>query len=129
MPENAILNMEEIGYVSVIASPEILEWANNADENKEAVDLSYFFGEDATAVHANQVFYPDRSLIERCALMHDCGDQTKDMLEMWNRVKGDNLSSGIVVFLVVVLLLIVGGITWTTINKRKKKAQQRKKRR
>ena len=34
MPENAILNMEEIGYVSVIASPEVLDWAN--DEEVEA---------------------------------------------------------------------------------------------
>lgn len=125
MPENAILNMEEIGYVSVIASPEVLEWADDAAENEDTVDLSYFFGEDATAVHANQVFYPDRSLIERCALMHDCGDQTKDMLEMWNRVKGDNLSSGMVIFLAVVLVLVVGGIIFAAVNRNKKKAQQR----
>lgn len=125
MPENAILNMEEIGYVSVIASPEVLEWADDAAENEETVDLSYFFGEDATAVHANQVFYPDRSVVERCALMHDCGEQTADMLEMWNRVKGDNLSGGIVIFLVVVLILVVGGIIFATVNKNKKKQQQR----
>lgn len=124
-PENAILNMEEIGYVSVIASPEVLEWADDAAENEEMVDLSYFFGDSATAVHANQVFYPDKSVIDRCALMHDCADQTSDMLEMWNRVKGDNLSVGMVVFLGVVLVLIIAGVVYAIVNNRKKKAQQR----
>ncbi|MBQ0136966.1 MAG: ABC transporter substrate-binding protein, partial [Bacteroidales bacterium] len=71
MPENAILNMEEIGYVSVIADSSILEWANDTTI-EETADLTYFFGEGAEAVHANQVFYPDKSIIDRCALMHDC---------------------------------------------------------
>ncbi len=137
MPENAIRNMEEIGYVSVIASPEILAWADQSadDEDEDSeddsetyapIDLTYFFGDSATAVHANPVFYPDRSVIERCALMHDCGEQTKDMLDMWSRVKGDNLSSGILIFLGVVVILVVGGVVYSVISKRNKKSQQRK---
>ncbi len=125
-PENAILNMEEIGYVSVIASPEVLEWADDEEENEETVDLTYFFGDSATAVHANSVFYPDQSVIDRCALMHDCGEQTKDMLDMWSRVKGDNLSSGILIFLGVVVVLVVGGVCYSVITKRNKKSNQRK---
>lgn len=121
MPENAILNMEEIGYVSVIASPEILEWADDEEANEETVDLSYFFGEGAEAVHANPVLYADRSVIERCALMHDCGDETEAMLAMWNRVKGDNLSSGMVIIIVVVVLAIVLFAVIQTMNRRRQR--------
>jgi spermidine/putrescine transport system substrate-binding protein len=128
MPQNAILNMEEIGYVSVVASPEILEWAND-EEVKETSNLTYFFGEGAEAVHANHVFYPDQSVIERCALMHDCGDKTEDMLAMWSRVKGDNLSAGLVVFILIVMAVIVFTIIIRTVNnKRQQKMRQNKKR-
>lgn len=124
-PDNAIRNMEEIGYVSVIASPEILEWAND-EEIEETSDLSYFFGEKATAVHANHVMYPDLSVIERCALMHDCADQTEDMLKMWTRVKGDNLGSSMIIIVVVTILAIMFGVILQTLNRRKQRAMQRK---
>lgn len=124
-PDNAIRNMEEIGYVSVIASPEILEWAND-EEIEETSDLSYFFGEKATAVHANHVMYPDLSVIERCALMHDCADQTEDMLKMWTRVKGDNLGSSMIIIVVVTILAIMFGVILQALNRRKQRAMQRK---
>ena len=127
MPENAILNMEEIGYVSVVADSTILAWAN--DEEIEATsNLTYFFGEGAEAVHANHAFYPDQSVIERCALMHDCGDKTEDMLAMWSRVKGDNLSMGLVIFILVILALIVMVFVIQAINRKKQRDKQRKKR-
>lgn len=125
MPENAILNMEEIGYVSVIASPEILDWADD-EEIEETADLSYIFGEGATAVHANQVLYPDKSVIDRCALMHDCGDETEAMLAMWSRVKGDNLSMGVVIFIIVVLVLVVAFAVFQTISKKRQRDMQRR---
>lgn len=128
MPENAILNMEEIGYVSVIASPEIMEWANDPESNPEASNLSYFFGEDADSVHANHVFYPDQKIIERCALMHDCGDKTEDMIAMWSRVKGDNLTMGMVIFVCIILALIVVVFVIQAINRKRQRDLQRKKR-
>jgi spermidine/putrescine transport system substrate-binding protein len=79
-------------------------------------------------VHANHVFYPDQTVIERCALMHDCGDKTEDMLAMWSRVKGDNLSSGLVIFIVVVLVLIVVAVIIRAINNKRQRDLQRKKR-
>ena len=127
MPENAILNMEEIGYVSVVASPEILEWAND-EEVEEASNLSYFFGEGAEAVHANHVFYPDQSVIDRCALMHDCGEKTEAMLAMWSRVKGDNLSTGLVVFILVVLAMIMVVVVLQALKRKHQRELQRKKR-
>ena len=129
MPENAILNMEEIGYVSVIASPEIMEWANDAEANAEAVDLSYFFGPEATAVHANQVLYPDRSVIERCALMHDCNVKTEAMLDMWNRVKGDNLGgSSLMIVVGIVILVLIAFFVILGINRNKQKKLRNRRR-
>jgi len=127
MPENAILNMEEIGYVSVIASPEILEWANDEENYEETVDLTYYFGEGADSVHANPVLYADKSVIERCALMHDCGDQTEAMLAMWNRVKGDNLSNTMVIIIVVFVLLVVVFAVIQAMNRRRQRALHTKK--
>lgn len=127
MPENAILNMEEIGYVSVVASPEILEWANDSSITQTA-NLTYFFGEGADSVHANQVFYPDQLVIERCALMHDCGVMTEDMLAMWSRVKGDNLSPALIVFILVVMALIIFVVILQSINRNRQRNMQRKRR-
>lgn len=116
-PDNAIANMEEIGYVSVIATPEVLEYMTD-DEIEESYDISYFFGEGADSLHINPVFYPDRSIIERCALMHDAAEHTDALLSMWNRVKGDSLSLGMVVFIVVVLLLLLAFLIYRSVQKR-----------
>ncbi len=125
MPENAILNMEEIGYVSVIADSIIMDWAND-DEIEQTADLTYFFGEGAEAVHANQVFYPDKSIIDRCALMHDCDEQTEAMLAMWNRVKGDNLNSTMVIVIIVILLAVIAFAIIHMMNNRRQRALQNK---
>ena len=61
-PDIAIRNMDEIGYVSVIASPEVLE-AQSDDELESTIDASYFFGEEAESVKLNPVMYPDKSVI------------------------------------------------------------------
>ena len=128
MPENAILNMEEIGYVSVVASPEILEWANDSSAYPTTSNLTYFFGEEADSVYVNHVFYPDQSVIERCALMHDCGDKTEDLIAMWSRVKGDNLGTGMIIFTCVILALIVVVFVLQAINRKRQREMQRKKR-
>ncbi|MBR3678553.1 MAG: ABC transporter substrate-binding protein [Alistipes sp.] len=89
-PDIAIRNMDEIGYVSVVATPEVLE-SRIDDELEATVDASYFFGEGAEAVKIDPVQYPDRAVVERCAMMHDSGDRTPKMLEMWARVKGNDV--------------------------------------
>lgn len=126
MPENAIYNMEEIGYVSVIASPEIMEWASDEESFPETLDLSYFFGDSATAVHANHVMYPDLSVINRCALMHDAGDQTADLLNMWNQVKGDNLSLGMIIVIVIFVAAIILVIILAIVRKNSRRQRENK---
>jgi spermidine/putrescine transport system substrate-binding protein len=112
-PENAIRNMEEIGYVSVIGTPEVMEYmSESAVESgyEEAMDLSYFFGAEADSVVIDPVLYPDRSVIERCAMMHDSGARTPKMLEMWARVKGDEVPLWNLMIIVVSfgVLLVLG---------------------
>lgn len=53
--------------------------------------------------------YPDKSVIARCAMIRDFGDKTAEVLEIWSRVKGDNLNSGIVI---LILLVVVGLSAW-----------------
>jgi spermidine/putrescine transport system substrate-binding protein len=129
MPEHAIRNMEEIGYVSVIASPEVIEAMCDSTQ-EETYDLSYFFGDSigAETLRVNPIMYPDRSVVERCALMHDCAEKTEAMLEMWSRVKGDNLNRGMIVVIIVVLLSY-GGIKWAVRNHKKRRQRQRQMRR
>ena len=99
--DNALANMDEIGYVSCAGGPlaaaEILEEMNDEEEWPETVDASYFFGDepirledevlDPHALHLNPVYYADKSTIDRCALMHDAGESQEMLLEMWNEIK------------------------------------------
>ena len=127
MSENAIRNMEEIGYVSVIGTPEVMEYMSESAVESgfdEPQDLSYFFGEGADSVVINPVLYPDKSVIERCAMMHDSGPRTAALLEMWSRVKGDNLNNWmVIVILVAIVALLVAGIM-RKINRRRQRRRR-----
>ncbi|MBQ8100339.1 MAG: ABC transporter substrate-binding protein [Paludibacteraceae bacterium] len=129
IPANAIKNMDFIGYVSVIATPEVLDWVNNEEEWEEPLDLSYFFGEEATSVHANPVLYADKSVIDRCALMHDAGEMNEELVKMWNRVKGDNLSSTMLIVVLVVLVLLIAFVVMQFVSKRNRRNAQVRRRR
>ena len=49
--------------------------------------------------------------MERCAMMHDSGPRTEALLEMWSRVKGDNLNNWMVIFILCVFgVLLAAGI-------------------
>ena len=126
IPENAIKNMDYIGYVSVISTPEVRAWIDDPVEWPEALDLSYFFGETAIGVHANPVLYPDKTIIDRCALMHDAGDMNEELVKMWNRVKGDNLSPLMLGIIIVVVLAIIIFAIIQVVNNRKQQQLQRK---
>ncbi len=127
IPANAIRNMEEIGYVSVVASQEVMN-AMIDTTIAETYDISYFFGDSvgAEALHINPVLYPDRSVIERCALMHDCADKTEAMLEMWSRIKGDNLDSKMIFIIILVGITLVAIFAVGVISKNKKKSRKRR---
>ncbi len=112
----AIRNMDEIGYVSVIGTEEVLQ-SRIDTENHEPLNASYFFGEGHDSICINPVQYPDQAVIDRCAMMHDSGDRTEAMLAMWSRVKGDNASN---FTYVIILIAIASLVTWGVINKHRK---------
>ena len=114
-PDIALRNMDAIGYVSAVATPEILE--EKIDTTLENYsDLSYFFGPEADSVQVDPVQYPDRAVIERCAVIRDFTNKEdlQKVLEMWSRVKGDNLNTGIV----LLIFAVFGGLfVWFVISK------------
>ncbi len=105
-PDNALRNMYEIGYVSAVATPEILE-AIEDETIEEYSDLRYLFGDGADSVRVDNVQYPDVSVIERCAMSRDFGDRTEAMMIMWATVKGDNLSIEMIAVIVVTAIAII----------------------
>ncbi|MBQ8437562.1 MAG: ABC transporter substrate-binding protein [Alistipes sp.] len=126
-PEIAIRNMEEIGYVSVIGTPEVMEYMSESAVEaglEQAQDLTYFFGEGADSVIIDPVMYPDREVIERCAMMHDSGSRTEALLAMWSRVKGDNLNN----WMVIVILIAFGALLVAGIVRKLKQRRQRRRR-
>ena len=119
MPENAVRNMDAIGYVSAIGGQEVLE-AMIDEESFEPIDVSYFFGEEADSVCVNPVLYPDRKVMERCGMMHDVG--TEDLLKMWSRIKGDSASA----WTYILICLVLGGLIAAVIIKYAKKRYRRR---
>ena len=136
MPENAIRNMDATGYVSVVATEEVFDALEDLSYcEQQLCDLSYLFVdgegnpiEGSESVMADPVLYPDRSVIDRCGVMHDSGDRTDKMLEMWSRVKGDNLSVGMLVGIIVFFsVLLVWGV-WRKVDAYRRKQKLKKRR-
>ena len=126
----ALRNMDAIGYVSAVATPEVLE-AKIDDSLETAVDASYFFGEGAESVKIDAVQYPDIKVSERCAMMHDSGARTEQMLEMWARVKGEVVKPWVLIVIGITLLtMLVLGIRRKVLQYRrsmKRRYRRRKK--
>ena len=124
-PENAVRNMEVIGYVSANGGQEILE-AMSDPEQYSPIDASDLFGEGAESVCLNPIMYPDAAVIKRCGMLHDNGDRTANLLELWSRVKGD--SANVMTYVIVgalVLVLVVAIALRMRGSKRKKHARRR----
>ena len=120
MQETALRNMDMTGYVSVIGGDEILESISDEDEY-EAIDALYFFGESADSVHLNPIMYPAAATIRKCGIMHDGG--TEELLKMWSRVKGSNAS----IWTYTLIILVFAGLITLVILKYTRKAYRRKK--
>ncbi len=121
-PDIAIRNMEETGYIAANAAPEVLE--SQINEDLEPIDVSYFFGPEATSVRVDPVLYPDKAVIDRCALEHDWGEDTAKLLTMWSRIKGDNASS--MTYIVIGIALVAAGIAVVLGSRRHKHGKGRK---
>lgn len=124
----ALRNMDANGYVSAVATPEILE-AKIDTTVEEFSNLSYFFGPGNDSIQINPVQYPDHKVVERCAMIRDFGDETELVLEMWSRVKGDNLNTGIVLLIFAVFGLLLVWVLYRRIREYKQKKRYHRRRR
>ena len=125
-PDIVIRNVDVTGYVSVSGAPEVLEAFT--DDSYDPIDLSYFFGEDATAVCADPVLYPDRADIERSTQEHDWGDKTPELVAMWGRVKGENANATTVIVIAVVLVAALAFGLYKRLSSRRRKSSRRRRR-
>lgn len=123
-PDIAIRNMDETGYVSANGAFEVLE--SQIDESLEPIDLTYFFGPDADSVRVDPVLYPDKAVIDRCALEHDWGKDTEKLLAMWSRVKGDNASSMTYVIIALAVAAIIVAVIFNNRSKKRRRKSTRK---
>ncbi len=124
-PENAIRNMDYIGYVSSCGSPEVLEYMEDP-ESYEPIDASYFFGPQADSVCINPIMYPDKETIERCGMMHDTG--TEKLLKMWSRVKGDSASAWTYILICLVFSTLIAAVIIKYTKKRYRRLRYAKRR-
>ena len=126
-PDVALRNMDACGYVSAVATPEILEAKIDTTLSYFA-DLSYFFGPAADSIQIDKVQYPDRTVVERCAMIRDSGDKTELVLEMWSRVKGDNLGVGVVIVILVFAGIMVVFTVYRKLQRYQHEKMQRRRR-
>jgi spermidine/putrescine transport system substrate-binding protein len=83
--------MDVSGFTSAVATPEIVEALSDSTLT-ETVNLNYYFGPGNSHVKLNPIQYPDSAVMSRCVLLHDFLDKSEQALEMWSRVKGNNLN-------------------------------------
>ena len=112
-PENALRTLAVTGYSSAIATPEILEAITDSSLS-EAIDLSYFFGPEATAVHVDGTMYPDLTVIQRCGLLRDCGDRQEEIRDIWEDTKQMSVATvwPYIIAAGLLIVLLLGVIGW-----------------
>lgn len=139
-PEIAVMNMDYIGYTSAIAGDEIFDLVceNYEDEDGEfEYDLSYFFNgtlsedkyTDGKAIIRTNTFgrqlttqYPSPDEAARCGVMEDFGDRNEDVLEMWTKVKSNNITA--FSYFMMAFLAVMAAIMLTSTVKRKLKKKR-----
>lgn len=123
-PDIAIRNMDETGYVAANGDISVLE--SQIDEELDPIDLSYFFpGMDSVCVDPG--LYPDKAMIERCTMMHDWGENTYKLTEMWGRVKGSNANAMTIIVIAVAFgVLLVFGVRKKFFKKSHRRQRRRK---
>ena len=107
----------------------VFEAMSDKEAYAETVNLAYFFGEEGRKAHLNPIMYPDSTVVARCAMIYDAGDHTPEVLDMWSKVKGDNLGGGIVIFLLAVVLGLTVFVSIKKIEHYKHRRLSRKHRR
>ena len=135
-PEIAMLNMDEIGYTSVISGGGVLKRIKDNYEKIDGefeYDLSYFFGADVTIrtdVLNRQLLaqYPSSEIIERCTVMQNFSNERLLAINaMWDSVKSNPLPAWAIILIVVGALAIAGGAAALVLYRKNAFKKSRKK--
>ncbi len=70
-----------------------------------------------------------KKVVERCAMIRDFGDKTQNVLEIWSRIKGDNLGVGITILIFAVVAFMSGWTIYKRWLKYKRNKMQRRRNR
>ena len=139
-PENAIKNMNEIGYTSSIATSEIKDYFQEKykpDSENTAVnyDTSYFFNDGSTlSIDEKYVGrqmsaqFPTGIESKSLMVMKDYGKNNDLILKMWEQVKHEALPAWAIALFVVEIALVATAIT-VIITVRIRNKNRRKERR
>ncbi len=146
-PENAIQNMDYVGYTSATASVEVLEYVYenydvrgeiNGESEDEYVeyDLSYFFkdniedydasvcilrADEANIGRSLTAQYPEQESLPHLCVMDDFGTQNEAVLDMWENVRSNSLPIWAIIILIVELCIALGAIFYIIFSKSYKK--------
>ena len=104
-PDIVVRNVDVTGYVSTSCAPEVMEAFT--EEEREPIDVSYFFAPEATAVRMDPVLYPDKATIMRSTIEHDWGEHTADLVSMWSGVKGNTMNFTTVIILSLLAVAVI----------------------
>ena len=121
--------MQAVPHAAGTNDPEADVSASDSNAYPATQNLAYFFGPVGRNAHLNPIMYPDSAVVARCAMIHDAGEHTPEVLDMWAKVKGDNLGGGLVVFLLGVvgaLAAVVGYKKYTTYRHRRLSRRHRR---
>ncbi len=144
-PENAVANMNYIGYTSAVAGDavfdEMVDWysegeAGDTDENGDPLipyDLNYFFGgtgeyddyviyvSEESAKRQISAQYPTQEVLTRSAIMQHFDDATNAAVnEMWEEVKGLPIPVwAYIVIAVIAALIVITALSYVYKGKRK----------
>lgn len=139
-PEIAVKNMDYIGYTSAVAGDAIMDLVEELygdDTGNKEVDLSYFFENTLTdssraVLKTNDELisqllaqYPDYSMVLRCGIMEDFGEQNDAVIAMWQRIKANVVP--IWIYFIVALALIGIGVAYFYSKQTKKMRVERQK--
>ncbi len=129
--ENAIANVDYIGYTSVVSgNGDLFEYVGDyAFETDEPCDASYFFGEDGKGAVLNSTMYPDASVVLSAGVMRDFGEAEGNITEMWTRLKGNEMSFGVVAVIGGAVVVFAVLVIMKMKKKSKKKSKAKSKRR
>ncbi len=146
-PENAIQNMDYVGYTSATASIEVLDYIyenydvrgeinGESEDDYVEYDVSYFFkdniGENDPSIcvlHADETNvgrtltaqYPEDDDLAHLCVMDDFGTQNEAVLNMWENVRSNSLPIWAIIILLVELSVALGAIIYIVLSKSYKK--------